>query len=266
MKTRHYVITAVVSYIVFLLFTAPAAPVLNMLLEQGPQFRIQGISGTLWNGRAQSITIKSSHTLTNLNWSFTFWRLLTGELAINFDTKYKNQPVSGSVGIGLGNTVNLRDIRAKLDARSVGTMAGMPLGELSGIISVDLDNAYWDQETVPTANGTINWDKAAVTVAEKAELGNVSIILSESDNNPLIAKISNKGGHLKLNGQVVVNEDGKYSLELKLLPVTDASNNLKSSLAMFAKKQSDGNYVIKNSGNLQQLGLLPQSTDQPKKN
>jgi len=258
MKTRHYVITGVISYLVFLLFTAPAAPVINLVLDQkNPQFRIQGISGTLWNGHAQRITIKSSHTITNTNWSVIFWRLLTGELGIDFDTTYNNQPVSGSAGLGLGNTISMRDIHAELDAHSFGDMMGMPLGELSGNISLNLESVYWDQESIPTASGTILWNKAAITVAEKAELGNVSIILSESDANPLIATISNKGGHLKLSGQANVSEDGKYDLDLKLLPGAEASNNVKSSLAMFAKKQSDGNFVVKNTGTLKELGLMP---------
>jgi len=257
MKTRHYVITGVTSFIVFLLFTAPAAPILNLVLEQSPQFRIQGISGTLWNGSAQRITINSSHVLTNTRWSFIFWRLLTGKLGITFDTKYNSQPAGGSVSLGIGNTVSMHDIHAIIDARMFGDMMGMPLGELSGKISVDLDSAYWDQVSVPTASGLIKWDQAGVTVVEKAELGNVSINLSESDTNPLIATINNKGGHLKLNGKASVNEAGKYILELKMLPTAEASNNIRSSLAMFANKQSDGNFVVKNSGNLKQFGLLP---------
>jgi hypothetical protein len=39
-------------------------------------------------------------------------------------------------------------------------------------------------------------------------------------------------------------------------PNATASSNLSSSIAMFAKKQSNGEFILNNKGNLKQLGLM----------
>ena len=86
--------------------------------------------------------------------------------------------------------------------------------------------------------------------------GDIEITLVESDDFPLVATINNKGGQISLSGESHVRDDGNYNLELKLSPNNSASKNLRSSLKMFAEQQSDGSFVVKNAGNLEQFGIL----------
>jgi len=109
---------------------------------------------------------------------------------------------------------------------------------------------------VPRIDGTVNWLRAAVTVAETADLGNVSILINQNDDSPLTASISNKGGQLLLNGNLTTDEMGEYALKLTMKPNASASGNLVNTLAMFAKKQPNGAFIIVNNGNLKQLGLM----------
>jgi hypothetical protein len=53
MKKRSYIITAVVSYLVFLTATTPAS-MFSSLLEDNSPVKLQGISGTLWQGKAST--------------------------------------------------------------------------------------------------------------------------------------------------------------------------------------------------------------------
>jgi hypothetical protein len=81
-------------------------------------------------------------------------------------------------------------------------------------------------------------------------------LINESDDSPLTAKISNKGGQLSLNGDLTTDEAGQYSLKLAMKPNASASSNLINSLGMFAKKQRNGEFILNNTGNLKQLGLM----------
>ena len=105
-------------------------------------------------------------------------------------------------------------------------------------------------------NGTLTWIQSSVTISESAYLGNFSVLINEQDESPLSASISNKGGHLALNGTFTTSAQGEYSLQLSMKPNATASSNLSSSIAMFARKQSNGEFIFNNKGNLKQLGLM----------
>ena len=70
------------------------------------------------------------------------------------------------------------------------------------------------------------------------------------------ADIGNSNGQLIISGNLSTQADGKYTLQLQLKPGPGASSNLTGSLAMIAKRQADGSYVINNSGTLSQFGLM----------
>ncbi len=256
MKPRHYVITGVVTYIFFLFTALPAATVIGLLGESVPQINIQGVSGTIWNGSARRITIASKHVIDGVDWSVCSWRLLTAEACIELDASYRNNPLQGQFGIGITGSLVARDLYTEIDAQSLGELAGLPIGKLDGLISIQLESVNWTDEQIPTAVGKLHWKNATVTITEEAKLGDVEITLIESDDFPLMATIKNKGGHVSINGEGHVSNDGNYISELKLTPNDTASKNLRSSLALFAELKTDGTFVVKNTGNLKQFGIM----------
>ena len=65
MRSRHYIITGIIAYFVFLVATIPAAPVIGVFEGRIP-VSINNVSGTLWNGRANAITTNRNVTLNNV--------------------------------------------------------------------------------------------------------------------------------------------------------------------------------------------------------
>lgn len=256
MKARHYVITGIVTYVFFLVANVPAVTAIQLIEDKIPQIKFQFIEGSIWNGTAQRITILSRHVIDDVDWSFCSWRLLLGEACVNMEAIYMDNPVQSQFGISLTGTVKARGLKTELNAKVINELVTLPIGELSGNVAVDIDSLAWDRKSPPSANGVIDWKNAAITVAETAKLGDVSITLSESDNNPINAIILNNGGHLVINGESTIDAEGAYNLELKLTPNNNASKNLRGTLQMFAKKQSDGSFKVNNSGNLKQFGLM----------
>jgi general secretion pathway protein N len=256
MTAIHYLIIGVIAYTFFLITSLPATTVIGFISKSTPQVKIQGITGTLWNGSAQRISLPSQQVINDVNWSFCTWRLLTAEACVNMDATFQKEPIQAQLGIGITGTLMARDLSAKMDARLLGGLAGLPVGELAGLITIQLDSASWARDHIPNAIGTVHWNNAAVTVAETANLGDVAITLAESNDFPLMAIINNKGGQIALDGKSHISDDGTYDLELKLSPDNTASKNLRSTLGMFAKQQNDGSFVLKNAGNLKQLGII----------
>ena len=255
MRKRHYLFTGIVAYFIFLLTAIPAAPVINLFKDSLP-VTISNVSGTVWSGQAGTVRTQQNLTLENIEWSFLPWRLLLINVAFDVNAEYSNKPLSSRLSTGISRKLYVDNLNMKLDAADIAAIISLPVGELSGELHLRVNNAVLAQGAVPVIDGTLNWNQATVTIAETADLGNVSVLINEQNDSPLTASISNKGGHLSLEGKLTTTLQGNYSLQLTMKPNTSASDNLVSSIAMFAKKQRDGNFIVNNSGNLKQLGLM----------
>lgn len=255
MKKRTYLFVAVVSYLVLLTATIPASLVTGFVNNSGIA-TIQGVSGSLWNGKAYRITIKQNIELNNSQWSFLLWKILTGKLAINVNSQFMENDISAESGISFSGQFFINNLRAKIPAQQIAELANIPMVTLSGLININIDSAQWKQGELPLANGTINWNNAEVTVAEMASLGDVTITLFESEQQFLKADIANQGGDIKINGAAELLAEANYAINIKLLPTASASDNIKQSLGMFAKRQGSGEYLIQHSGSLNNIGFM----------
>ena len=255
MKIKHTLITAAVAYVAFLIYLAPAAPLFNLLINDNDKVSISSITGSLWRGNAESVQI-NNHKLIDVQWSFAVWRLFTGEISFDINASYKNNPIATSLGLSITGKRLLHNLTTSIQAFEAGKLANLPIGELDGILNIQIDQVSWALGNVPEITGTILWSKAAVIVAERAELGDLTIIIGENDISPLTAIIENVPGHLSVNGDIAVNDEGHYTLGIILKATKDASNNLRNSLKLIAKPQPNGTFEINNAGELSTLGFM----------
>ena len=254
MRSRHYFLIGVAAYLIFLVATIPAAPIIGLFRDRLP-VTVNNISGSLWNGRA-SIIITNKLILNDANWSFLPMHLLLASVAIDVDADLNDRPLTTRLSAGTSGKLAVKDLETRLGAAELASVLVLPLGELSGEFQFRINTAHFQPGSVPRIDGTIDWYRAALTIAETAELGNVTIVVNENETSPLTATISNKGGQLSLEGGLRTDETGRYTLRLTMMPRASATTNLVNSLAMFGKKQRNGAFLVVNNGNLKQLGLM----------
>lgn len=255
MKKKYYILTAVVSYFLLLIATIPAQPV-TKLINDNTSITIQGTSGTLWNGKAYAVSINKKVQLKDTRWSFNLWKLLIGQIATDINTQYQGNSINTELGLSFLGRFFINNLSTKISAKDVVELANIPLAQLSGLISVNIDHAQWKQGELPMATGQINWKDATITVSDTASLGNVLITLDESEDQLLYADIKNQGGEIKITGTAELIAEADYAINIKLSPTASASSNIKRSLGLFAEKQPDGDYRFKESGPLNNLGLM----------
>ena len=255
MKKRVYIFVAIASYFILLIATIPASLVTNAVSDKNI-VTIHGASGSLWNGKAYIIVINNNIELKNTKWSFSPWKTLIGKISIDINSQYLDNDISAEIGTSFLGRYFINNLKAKISAQEAAQLANIPLVQLSGLISLNIDHAQWKQGELPLATGVINWSNAEVTVADTASLGNVSITLSESEQQLLNADIKNQGGDIKINGTAELVPEANYAVNIKLLPTASASDNIKQSLGLFAKKQNNGEYLLNYSGALNQMGLI----------
>ena len=135
MKTKHYLITAVVTYLTFLIYLAPAAPVINLLIEDNKYISVSSASGSLWSGNVKSILVKQ-HEIRDVDFSFSPLRLVMGEVCFDIEALYKNTPISASIGLSLTGKRILHNLNTTIDAYLVGMIIDIPIGELGGDLNI----------------------------------------------------------------------------------------------------------------------------------
>lgn len=254
MKKKYYILIAVIAYLVFLLASIPANYATNIINSNTP-VSIQGVSGTLWKGKALAITLNNIQ-LERTEWNFRLWKLLIGRLALDIETLYASNRINAEIGTSFLGRFFAYGLSASIPAQEVAQLANIPLAQLSGMISIDIESAHWKQGEMPSASGTINWRNAEITIADTASLGNVNIILGESEQQLLKADIKNQGGDINISGSAELVPVASYDVNITLIPTATASNNIKQSLGMFAKKQTTGEFLLQKTGSLNQIGLM----------
>ena len=254
MKIKHYIITGILATSLFLIINIPAATIVDAVKDKIPQVKIQGVSGTLWQGSAQQITIQSKHIFKNIDWSVCLSHLLMAQACVELKATYKKNPLSGQLSIDLNEHIQAKNIKTSMSAKTLTQIIALPMGEIDGNFSVDLSELNWKQGETPSASGVIKWDNASITIAETAQLGNVTITLSETDKNPVNAKIINQGGDISIDATASISTTNEYSVDSIITP-NKASKNLRTSLGQFATPKPNGSFTFNNS-NLKQLGLM----------
>ena len=255
MNKRYYILTAVISYLFFVIATLPASLAKN-LIEKNTAVSIQGISGTLWQGKIQTLQINRSITLTNTSWTLTVWKLITGRAEADINSNFDGDEINTKIGSSFLGKIFIDDLSATLQASNVARLANIPLVQLSGKIDIDIEHADWQQGYPPTAKGELNWNNATLTVAETVSLGNIKVILGDSEEQQLVAEIKNNKGDILIEGDAKVIPETDYALNIKLSPTATASDNTKRSLALFSKKQPNGDFLLNRTGSLNQIGLM----------
>ncbi len=190
MKKKHYFFIVIFSYLLFLIATVPARLITNIVNSNTP-VNVQNASGTIWNGKADLISINNMVNLNDTKWSFIAWKFFTGRAALQIDTYYDEQKITGEIGISFLKQIFVNNLSAKIASKNVAELANLPLVQLSGMITLDIEYVHWKMDELPLASGNIIWDSATISVAETVSLGKLSITLSENDQHFLNADIKN---------------------------------------------------------------------------
>ena len=255
-KTRYYILTAVLSYLFFMISSLPASKLVSLAEENKlTTAKLYGVYGSLWNGGAEQINIPNQLPITNLQWSLNPASLLIAKLSSEISGNIKNQKFIGNISMNAFGAVEATDIRARISSPVVQELIQMPLGELGGVFNLNIDSIIINDSPIPNITGSLKWTSAKLTIAETVDLGHININVKTNSANQLTATISNKKGQLNLDGTASVDAKKLYTLNLRITPEESASRDITQSLSMFSRRQTDGSYLIKRKGNLREIGM-----------
>lgn len=196
LKLRWFILAGLTTYVVVLLASIPA----HFLLELVPQIKnaepvkIQSVSGTLWNGKAD-IEVKVQRTTTPIDaeWVFYPWKLLLGQVGMGLDVQGPGFMFEGSASVS-PSTVSLAGVNGAVNTDLINKFAKPQGVEVAGkvdLTDVNIDFNYGDK-IAEFAEGELNWAGGNVVYRQGGSGQNF-------DCPPLKGKFQENEGSLEFN-------------------------------------------------------------------
>jgi hypothetical protein len=122
---------------------------------------------------------------------------------------------------------------------------------LEGGLSLKLDGVRVSPEgRLQQAEGRIVWNQAGVSAPQQLLFGDLKMVLKNQESGGIQGEISDSGGPLQLHASFTLAGDGAYKFAGKVQAAASASQELRQSLALLGKADSQGNYPLNFSGSL----------------
>jgi hypothetical protein len=216
-----------------LVLTAPAH-LLGRLLPPG-QLSAQGLSGSLWQGRASRVVLATDAGplhLGEVDWRLRPWSLLTLAPRLAVDSRWGEQRLRTELVLYGADDIGLRDLSLTLDASLLRHLVPVAL---TGRLALDATLLRLRRGLPVEAEGRLVWQQAVwESPRGPLALGSYALDARQSGNGPLIAELLTLAGPVQAQGQLQLR-DSHYSIALQIESETPWDPALQEALALLAQ-------------------------------
>jgi len=244
---RRYLVIALVVYLLTLLATIPAQLFTGLINRSLPGVTVNGLEGSIWNGRIGQLYLPGA-SLEGVEWHLQPWALLLGRLQLGLEYADPRNRVELSVAHGFGGSNQVRGLDGQVQVDWLQGMTPYSIPSFKGLLQFDDVSLSLDGLVPTAASGVIQWRGAGVDMGQTVNLGQLQLVLSESDDK-VQALVTETSGRLDGDARFTVAEDGSYRLLAKLKP-TDKGAELSRHLALVMRRNPDGSFVYDTQGHL----------------
>ncbi|MFC4307536.1 type II secretion system protein N [Steroidobacter flavus] len=236
------------AFILFAVVTFPASVVMGWLGSSGVQ--AGGVSGTIWNGRAQVLQVQGAN-IGSVEWKLHALPLFT--LHANADVKVTR--IDGfaqtQLSVGPTGTISLKSLAASLP------LSALPPSAIPGGWAGTL-NARFSQLTLekgwPTkVDGNLEVLDLNGPARKPAKAGSYRVLFdpAASTAEALKGAISDAGdGPLQVNGTIQLKPDRSYAVSALIAARPDAPRNLVQALEFLGPPDAQGRREFNTEGTL----------------
>lgn len=237
----------IISLLVSLVALLPAR--LGFSLLGMPATAATGLSGTVWHGAAQRLSL-AGYTLGPVRWTLKPSRLLTGQLAAAVEATLPDGFVNATAAVGLGGAVTLSDLEAAAPVAWLAPGAGAAGGQLSA----RFDKLAVAKGRVVTAIGNLKVGGVVFplpTTGPQLAPGTYSVAFDSPQLGPdelLTGALNDAGGPLEIAGTVKITPPSSYEITGTAKPRPDAPPDLRNALQMLGPATPDGAHALSLAG------------------
>lgn len=235
------------AYLLVLVVTFPAARLAPLLERQVAGLSLHAISGSVFSGQAGHL-IYQGLDFGALTWEFRPAPLLLGRMAYHLELVDTANPGHADIAFTPWGHVHGQDIELLLSPDLlVKHFSALPLGT-SGELRLQIDTFKLAGEFPEDVAGLISWENGVILDPVEIILGDVSMSLN-SQGDALLGSIV-EGGRLEATGEMQLFADGRYLLDLLILPDNEMSDETLAVLETLGQVLPDSRLQFKASGQL----------------
>jgi len=235
------------AFLISLIYFTPVSFVTPYIAGDNSNIVIEEPNGTLFSGGANHLTV-NNHYLGKADWTFApIKSLLSLALKANFTLKSDDIDIKGVAGVNMGKNLLIDDTQFNIDAAYINTL--QKNAKLSGDFNGVINDAILKENTVPSIDGTINWENAGLSAPVPLDGGNYTAILKPESEN-MDVTLSSKDAPIELNGNIKLQNDWMYTTNVT---INSENKGLMVVMRAAGKQQKNGSILIKQKGDLKPL-------------
>ncbi|MDX1732822.1 MAG: type II secretion system protein N [Halioglobus sp.] len=223
--------------VVAVLAAAPAR-LLHLVLP-GEQVVMQGLSGTLWNGRASRCLLRLPPGYLHLGaveWSLQPLSLLALAPRVQLSSRWGQQRVNGELVFRGATDLDVRELQLSVAADLVRQFA--PLA-VDGALDVDIGELLLRDGLPHAGQGRLVWQNAGfLSPRGRVPLGSFAVDFSQQPGAALQGEVITLAGPLQADGAVEL-QGRRYRIDLLLDSEYAMDDQLRQALSLMARPQGD---------------------------
>lgn len=223
--------------LVTLIATAPAR--LVGLVLPADQVLMQGLTGTLWQGRAARCLVQVPGGylhLGNVSWSLSPLSLLVLAPRLTLQSQWGVQGIAGQVTLRGERDLELADVDAFLPAELLRQF--LPV-ELSGTLSLQARSLHISDGLPVAAEGRLVWQEAGWRAGPSLRpLGSYALDFGQLPGEALVGQVITLSGEVQAEGSVELDGRG-YVVDVVLAGPGLADPQLAQALQLVATPRED---------------------------
>jgi len=231
------------AFLVFLVAFLPASLLLRVL---PPGVSLSQVSGTVWRGRAESVSIRMKSTggfrrIGAVSWRNRPWRLPFLELAYAVELRPADGAVQLEVAAASGGKVILENVNGSFPLLAVDGLFA-PAG-WTGTVELGVQRLVLKSGFPSSAAGTIVVRDLASPAPRGAAIGGFELALGEGavGSEVITGRLRDLGSSaMRVRGTIELRPDRSYLMSGEVAPGPEASAELSRSLSFLGPPDSLG--------------------------
>ncbi|WP_417358381.1 type II secretion system protein N [Gallaecimonas pentaromativorans] len=248
MKAAKWIGLGLVFFLVALVWQLPAAVVLGHA-KLPKEVGIEGVSGTVWQGRVESLSLAGT-AFKDVTWQLHPLALFTGKVAASIKSRPDRTRLSGDLAVGFGGKLAIENLIVRVPVAPLVAGVHLPVpSQVGGELSVAIAQYRQGQPWCEALKGKAQWLDASVTNKfGDFNLGRIDADL-DCDKGAVTAVIRDTPPRLGL--ELEARLDGqRYHIRGFAKPAADQPKNLRDAFAFFGRPAADGRYPVQFQGTL----------------
>lgn len=240
---------AIAFYVLLLISNIPAVQVLNRITLPN-NVNIQGVAGTLWSGKAQSVIVDGIQ-VKDVNWDLSFFPLILGTAAAEVKAGNARDAegisFTGDIEMAIsGERLRLIEAQLRLPTHMVIARLSLPIPvNAGGRFNMDIEQLdYWlAKQECQDINAKGSWINASVQgMGGFINLGefNADIACVNTDVQ-ITVKPENI---LNLGAVATLNNKGRFRVKGQFKPEPSLPKEVHQAAVIFGKTNSEGFYSV----------------------